>query len=463
MREIVPAARTVLLDGLDEPGRLAVELPGWEVPPVATRTQEAIEIPVRYDGPDLPDVAALWGVPETEVARIHSAADFRVAFCGFAPGFGYLTGLPPAYDVPRRPTPRTAVPAGSVALAGPYTGVYPRASPGGWQLIGTTDVVLWDHTRVPASLLSPGARVRLVPVTGRGTARWGRHERPRPRRRPPRGADHRAGPRAARPRPPRGAALGRPGRARGGPRQPPGRQSAGRGGPGDDARRLCRATTGDGHRGGGRRPLPGLGGRPSGALGCPVPGAGGALLDIGAARSGVRAYVAVSGGVAVESVLGSRSTDLLSGLGPPPLTAGAVLPLGRPVGAPARVDLVPQPAPPAELVLRVTLGPREDWFTVRAVRTFTTRAYRVSSASNRIGLRTEGPALERALSGELPSEGMVLGAVQVPPDGHPVVFLADHPTTGGYPVLAVVRPADLPAAAQAAPGTPVRFVAVRHR
>ncbi|MFJ3944847.1 5-oxoprolinase subunit B family protein [Streptomyces griseoaurantiacus] len=168
VREIVPAARTVLLDGLDEPGRLAAELPGWEVPPVATRAQEAIEIPVRYDGPDLPDVAALWGVPETEVARIHSAADFRVAFCGFAPGFGYLTGLPPAYDVPRRQTPRTAVPAGSVALAGPYTGVYPRASPGGWQLIGTTDVVLWDHTRVPASLLSPGARVRLVPVTGRG-------------------------------------------------------------------------------------------------------------------------------------------------------------------------------------------------------------------------------------------------------------------------------------------------------
>jgi biotin-dependent carboxylase-like uncharacterized protein len=199
------------------------------------------------------------------------------------------------------------------------------------------------------------------------------------------------------------------------------------------------------------------------AWGAPVCVPAGALLDVGAAVSGVRSYVAVSGGVAAERVLGSRSTDLLSGLGPPPLTDGAVLPLGSPGVPHARVDVAPQPAPPAELVLRVTPGPRDDWFTTEAVRTFTSRVYRVSSASNRIGLRTEGPALERARSGELPSEGMVLGAVQVPPDGRPVVFLADHPTTGGYPVIAVVRSADLPAAAQAVPGTPVRFVAVRRR
>jgi biotin-dependent carboxylase-like uncharacterized protein len=171
----------------------------------------------------------------------------------------------------------------------------------------------------------------------------------------------------------------------------------------------------------------------------------------------------VSGGVTVEPVLGSRSTDLLSGLGPAPLTDGTVLPLGPEPAAHARVDVAPQAAPPAELVLRVTLGPRADWFTPEAVRVFTTRAYRVSPASNRIGLRTEGPVLERALPGELASEGMVLGAVQVPPDGQPVVFLADHPTTGGYPVIGVVRAADLPAAAQAVPGTPVRFVAVRRR
>ncbi|MGW0704830.1 5-oxoprolinase subunit B family protein [Streptomyces sp. NPDC002643] len=158
--EIVPAARTVLLDGLDAPSRLAARLATWEVPPLSTRAEDVVEIPVRYDGPDLSDVAAHWGVDEAEVARIHMAAEFRVAFCGFAPGFGYLTGLP--REVPRRATPRTAVPAGSVALAGPYTGVYPRSSPGGWQLIGTTDTVLWDHARVPAALLAPGTRVRFT-------------------------------------------------------------------------------------------------------------------------------------------------------------------------------------------------------------------------------------------------------------------------------------------------------------
>ncbi|QFZ77555.1 carboxyltransferase domain-containing protein [Streptomyces fagopyri] len=162
VREIVPAARTVLLDGLDDPVRLASRIPGWDIPPLPARTGGAIEILVRYDGPDLADVAARWGVPEHEVATIHTAAEFRVAFCGFAPGFGYLTGLPSRYDVPRRATPRTSVPAGSVALAGPYTGVYPRSSPGGWQLIGTTDAVLWDHTRVPAALLAPGTRVRFA-------------------------------------------------------------------------------------------------------------------------------------------------------------------------------------------------------------------------------------------------------------------------------------------------------------
>ncbi|MEU6533443.1 allophanate hydrolase subunit 1 [Streptomyces sp. NPDC046928] len=164
VREIVPAARTVLLDGLTDPDRLAAELAVSDVPPAPAHARDVVQLPVRYDGPDLADVAAHWGVPPDEVARIHAGTEFSVAFCGFAPGFGYLTGLPARYDVPRRATPRTAVPAGAVALAGPYTGVYPRSSPGGWQLIGTTDAVLWDHTRVPAALLAPGTRVRFVPV-----------------------------------------------------------------------------------------------------------------------------------------------------------------------------------------------------------------------------------------------------------------------------------------------------------
>ncbi|MFF2654922.1 biotin-dependent carboxyltransferase family protein [Streptomyces sp. NPDC058045] len=204
-------------------------------------------------------------------------------------------------------------------------------------------------------------------------------------------------------------------------------------------------------------------GRPV-AWGAPVTVPAGAVLDVGPAVRGVRGYLAFAGGVAVDPVLGSRSSDLLSGLGPPPLADGAVLPLGTPVPGPRIApDVVPQPAPPAELVLRVALGPRDDWFTAAAHRTLFTGVYRVSPAANRIGLRTAGPPLERARHGELPSEGMVLGAVQVPPDGLPAVFLADHPTTGGYPVIAVVREADLAAAAQAAPGTPLRFTPAARR
>ncbi|MCA6095904.1 5-oxoprolinase subunit PxpB [Streptomyces sp. SCA3-4] len=161
VREIVPAARTVLLDGLADPHALAADLASWNVPPLPAAGAEPVVLPVRYDGADLAEVAALWGVGEDEVVALHTGTEFRVAFCGFAPGFGYLTGLPERLHVPRRATPRTAVPAGSVGLAGPYTGVYPRSSPGGWQLIGRTDAVLWDPGREPAALLAPGTRVRF--------------------------------------------------------------------------------------------------------------------------------------------------------------------------------------------------------------------------------------------------------------------------------------------------------------
>ncbi|MFI6355260.1 biotin-dependent carboxyltransferase family protein [Streptomyces sp. NPDC050743] len=197
-------------------------------------------------------------------------------------------------------------------------------------------------------------------------------------------------------------------------------------------------------------------GRPV-AWGVPVRVPAGAVLDVGGVTAGVRSYVAVAGGIAVAPVLGSRSTDLLSGLGPAPVRAGDVLPLGAPARQPALPDSAPWPAPPTELTLPLRLGPRADWFTPGALRTLTSATFRVSQHSNRIGLRTEGPALERVSTGELPSEGMVLGAVQVPPDGRPVVFLHDHPTTGGYPVIGVVTEAALAAAAQAAAGTPIRF------
>ncbi|MEV6161369.1 biotin-dependent carboxyltransferase family protein [Streptomyces sp. NPDC052052] len=198
-------------------------------------------------------------------------------------------------------------------------------------------------------------------------------------------------------------------------------------------------------------------GRPV-AWGAPVHVPAGAVLDAGPAVRGLRSYLAFGGGLVPEPVLGSRSADLLSGLGPAPLRDGDVLPLGHPTPAPAATDAVPWPGVPAELVLPLSLGPRHSWFTDEALRTLTTATYRVSPDSNRIGLRTRGPALARTREGELPSEGMVLGAIQVPPDGCPVVFLNDHPTTGGYPVVGVVHGAALAGAAQAVPGTRVRFV-----
>jgi biotin-dependent carboxylase-like uncharacterized protein len=175
---------------------------------------------------------------------------------------------------------------------------------------------------------------------------------------------------------------------------------------------------------------------------------------IGPPETGVRTYVAVSGGIAVDPVLGSRATDTLAWVGPPRVVAGAELPVGPAGGAPAAYDA---PRPPRPGPLRVDPGPRADWFATDALERLCATTYTVTPASNRIGLRLDGPPLERVRDGELASEGMVLGAVQVPPDGTPVVFLADHPTTGGYPVLAVVRADDLWRCAQLRPGNEVRF------
>jgi KipI family sensor histidine kinase inhibitor len=167
-RDVVPATRTVLLTldrAVTTPERVAAALDARTLPAAAAAgTARLVEIPTRYDGPDLADVAALAGLTPDEVARRHRESEWTVAFCGFAPGFAYLTGGDPALRVPRRETPRTAVPAGSVGLADAFTGAYPRRMPGGWQLIGTTDAVLWDLDRDPPALLPPGTRVRFVPA-----------------------------------------------------------------------------------------------------------------------------------------------------------------------------------------------------------------------------------------------------------------------------------------------------------
>lgn len=181
----------------------------------------------------------------------------------------------------------------------------------------------------------------------------------------------------------------------------------------------------------------------------------GAVLDLGRPTRGLRCYVALAGGLDVPAELGSRSTDTLSGLGPAPLRAGDRLPLGPSYGAPGVGEQVPV-TPPSPAVLRCLPGPRADWCSPGLADRLGATTYVVGADSDRVGLRLQGRALARR-EGELPSEGVLLGAVQLPPDGLPVVFLNDHPTTGGYPVVAVVVQGDLPTCAQLRPGDPVRL------
>ncbi|CAL9668519.1 hypothetical protein SUDANB95_07328 [Actinosynnema sp. ALI-1.44] len=179
-------------------------------------------------------------------------------------------------------------------------------------------------------------------------------------------------------------------------------------------------------------------------------------LALGTPTTGLRTYVAVSGGIARDPELGSQATDVLSGIGPAPLRPHDVLPLGTPTGLPTGVDVLLPVHVPDVLDLPLLLGPRDDWFDDPATRLRQGR-WTVSDRSNRVGLRLDGTALRSARTGELPSEGLVTGAVQVPKDGLPVIFLADHPTTGGYPVVGVVHRDALALLGQARPGTAVRF------
>ena len=168
--DVVPAARTVLFDGVPDVERLAADIGSWSLPADLPPSEHPrVEVPTVYDGPDLAVVAEHWKMTPREVVETHVAGDLVVAFCGFAPGFAYCTGLPEGLTVPRRDSPRPSVPPGSVALADAFTGVYPSASPGGWQLIGRTDLTLWDESRDPPATLAPGTRVRFVEVSTSST------------------------------------------------------------------------------------------------------------------------------------------------------------------------------------------------------------------------------------------------------------------------------------------------------
>lgn len=496
--DVVAAARTVLVQ-CDSPAsaKAARSLLSWAGPlrqePVAG-TLHTME--TTYDGADLAAAARLAGMGTDALIRWHTGQDWLAAFGGFAPGFMYLTPAVKAIEFARRATPRTAVPAGSVAVGGRFSAVYPGPTPGGWQLLGRCAGALWDSGRAEPSLLQPGDRVRFKPVrelvqlgsdTG-GSPAMGAHPGPEPL-----GLEViSAGVSAT------VQDLGRPGFAHlgvtaSGALDRPALRRANRmvgnpPSPGAGAAALELVLSGLRVRARGSQLLAVAGAAvqltatdPSG-LERDVPTDAPLVLGDGEVLavlpqngiSGFRSILAVRGGIDVPAVLGSRSSDVLSGLGPAPLQAGTFLPVGRghqavPVG-------FPEASPPAAgadpTVLRFVPGPRSDWFTPGALAAFERVSWQAGAQSNRIGLRLElahtgpehaDPPLRRtaeAAGAELPSEGMAGGAIQVPPSGLPVLFLADHPVTGGYPVLGVVLRADLAQAAQLAPGAAVRFRAV---
>jgi KipI family sensor histidine kinase inhibitor len=495
VRELVPAARTLLVHFRPSAvtlARLLGEIGRRPLARLPERLGELIEIPVTYDGEDLDEVADILGLTRDEVIRRHTGSDYTVAFTGFAPGFAYLSGGHPSLDVPRRRTPRTRIPAGAVALAGRFSGVYPKASPGGWQIIGVTTTPMWDLGRAVPALLQPGARVRFVDLSqhrGRPQAAARADDRPAPAEAAPGpGAGTPAGPALQVIRPGLLAAfqdLGRHGQASQGVSasgaMDRGALRAANRLVGNPAGTACIEITCGGFE------CTSRGDTVVAVAGAPVPMqlttaageiwplpthhalalADGDRLTLGEPREGVRSYLALRGGFEVAPVLGSCATDTLAQIGPPALRAGDLL-AARPVACGAAIVGEPEaaaeplPAPGQMVVLDVVLGPRTDWFTEEAVAGLAEQVWTVTPQSNRVGLRLAGDTpLARRQAAELPSEGTTWGAIQVPPSGQPVLFLADHPLTGGYPVIGAVAPHHLDRAGQIPVGAQIRFHPIR--
>ncbi|TPF86031.1 hypothetical protein BW13_07380 [Bifidobacterium sp. UTCIF-37] len=529
---LLPAARTVLVsyDPLADAifpdamragfhARLCDAIARLDAPELHAGSTRVVEIPVVYDGEDLGDVARMLGISESEVIARHSGHPWTVAFGGFAPGFDYLTGGDPIFDVSRKTSPRLAVPAGAVGLAGTFSGVYPRSSSGGWQLIGTTDTPMWDERATPPALLKPADTVRFTPVRAR--VRLGdsstttspasdshRHDR----------IAHTTCSDASSTVPVAAALEVRnPGVLS--TFQDEGRDAARMGVTGSGAadRRAFRLANDLVGNPAGTPAIEITGGDASfvahGDLTVAVTGApvdititgtdaittagafcatghpatfsvtrqeafllrDGETLTIDTPRAGLRDYLAVRGGFDVPEILDSASTDTMSHLGPNPLRPGQLLAI-RTVSTPSTSSYVrpftvgfPEPWPdglprvngPAT-TLAVTMGPRDDWFTPDAIATFLDQEWTVTARSNRVGLRLEGArSLQRRDCRELASEATLPGAIEVPTSGQPVLFLRDQPVTGGYPVIAVLTRAALDLAGQLPPGARIRF-AVKH-
>ncbi|WP_255770821.1 5-oxoprolinase/urea amidolyase family protein [Pseudarthrobacter sulfonivorans] len=491
--DVLAAAETVMVRA-DSPAsarRMAALLLDMDLAVQSHAEGKLVTIDTVYDGEDLAEVGRLTGLGAEGVVAAHTGQVWTVAFGGFAPGFGYMVGENEALEVPRRSSPRTEVPAGSVALAGNYSAVYPRKSPGGWQLIGRTAAHMWDLSREQPALAAPGDRVQfravreLVEVTETAA-------RPGAAAPADTAASIQSGLRILSP----GLQsliqdLGRPGHAGLG-------VSAAGALDQSSVRRANRIVGNQPHAAvvetvaGGLR-VQAVGDQVLAVTGAPsaltvvtpsdVTDAGdadddgppdqvrevpmatpfalldGEILTVGAPERGFRSYLAIRGGVAADVVLGSRSTDTMSGIGPPPLAAGQLLGAGiatssNVVGNP---ELQPEFPDAGVTVLDIVPGPRDDWFDAAALESLCSQEWAVTPRSNRVGMRLHGEPLQRSRDGELASEGTVAGAVQIPPEGQPVLFLADHPITGGYPVIGVVVDHQLDLAAQIPIGGSIRF------
>jgi KipI family sensor histidine kinase inhibitor len=483
IEDMVPAARTLMIrfrpDRLSAE-RLAGKLAERDLSARIAPADMLVEIPVQYDGEDLNDVAGLTGLSVEEVIRRHTESTFTVAFCGFAPGFGYLVGGDPALQVPRRQSPRTKIPAGSVALAGAFSGVYPQNSPGGWQIIGTTPLKMWDLTRDPPALFQPGYRVRFVDLAHRKAAAPVTAASTKASSSVTEAGDAVSITVLAAPMPALFQDLGRFGqtgqgvsssgaldqgafksanRAVGNPIQTPALEITLGGFSFKVSGRAAMALTG--------APCPitirdAKGREIKAETYRPISLEAGDVVTLGFAPKGARSYLAFRGGLDVTPVLGSASTDTLAIVGPEPVAVGAQLNVGKVEGLSAvSLDETPAfdcPAPNEIVTLDVIMGPRSDWFTDRGIATLTEQLYTVTPQSNRVGIRIEGAEpLERKDKAELPSEGTATGAIQVPHSGQPVLFLADHPLTGGYPVIGTVAEYHLDLAGQIPVNAKIQF------
>ena len=450
---------TVVTDlGAPDVAALAEELariPGVEHDPASTRR---VEIPVAFDGPDLDDVAGLTGMSETAVVEQLVGTELTVAFVGFLPGFAYLEGLPPALAaVPRRSSPRSAVAAGSVGIGGGFAGIYPQASPGGWQLLGRTGFELFDPDTPPFAALRPGDTV--VPRMASDPGVVAPRDRGPLRSTASRTAVVEAPGLLSMVQDLGRVAVARLGVPRAGGADPLALRGANRlVGNEDGAAALEVTALGPRLRFADASHVAVVGGAVVSVDGRPVevdtvfPVAPGQVLSVGKTLDELRCYVAVAGGVEVAPVLGSRSSDVLTGLGPGALRPGDVLGLGPPTRPRGRI--LRRAAGPGPRVVRVVPGP--DELGPDAVRHLAATTWEAAPASDRVGVRLAGEALDVSVAG-IASRGMVTGAVQIPPDGQPVALLCDHATVGGYPVVATVVRADLAVLAQCRPGDEVRF------